>query len=318
MLFDVAKRVSQKANATRFHIIADMIWCSIKYGTIWSEYGDLDFIKRNKSNRESYITTFYNFKLYKKYNNASKRYLFRNKIQFLNTFTDFVEREWVSIEDSSINQIALFLDNNPVFVAKSSIGDSGNQVSIVSTNDFKDYNALLLFLKQNNYDLLEEKIENHRLIKHLNPTSLNTLRIVTVNSNNTVHVLFAGIRVGAKDALLDNISQGGMSARINISTGVIETPFYFKQSANSKGIASTSLYVGYPIPYWDDVINIVNSAALVVPEVRIVAWDIAITDNNIELIEGNESFGSVIMQMYNSSDEEGLKPRLIDLLDGQE
>lgn len=46
----------------------------------------------------------------------------------------------------------------------------------------------------------------------------------------------------------------------------------------------------------------------------IVAWDVAITEDGVDIIEGNESFGSVIMQLYYKSDEMGLKPRLLSML----
>ena len=58
----------------------------------------------------------------------------------------------------------------------------------------------------------------------------------------------------------------------------------------------------------------VKEAAKLVPQIAIVAWDVAITPNGIELIEGNESFGSVIMQVYYGHQDDGLKPRLKQLL----
>ncbi len=55
-------------------------------------------------------------------------------------------------------------------------------------------------------------------------------------------------------------------------------------------------------------------AAKIVPHIRIVAWDICITPNGPEIIEGNESFGSVIMQVFCSHTDEGLKDRYIQYL----
>lgn len=66
---------------------------------------------------------------------------------------------------------------------------------------------------------------------------------------------------------------------------------------------------------WAQVIETVKKAALVVPDVRIIAWDVAVTPYGVELVEGNESFGSVVMQLYYQSSEVGLKPRLLEMID---
>ena len=38
--------------------------------------------------------------------------------------------------------------------------------------------------------------------------------------------------------------------------------------------------------HWDKVIKMVESACYVIPEVRTVGWDVAITDDDVLLVEG--------------------------------
>ena len=58
----------------------------------------------------------------------------------------------------------------------------------------------------------------------------------------------------------------------------------------------------------DLVSRVGDAIALEAKETRFIAWDIAITPSGPEIIEANESFGSVIMQLYNKKTEDGLKP----------
>lgn len=49
--------------------------------------------------------------------------------------------------------------------------------------------------------------------------------------------------------------------------------------------------MGLKIPYWDEVVLMLSKAAKLVPEVKYVGWDIAITKDGPCLIEGNTSPG---------------------------
>ena len=47
--------------------------------------------------------------------------------------------------------------------------------------------------------------------------------------------------------------------------------------------------LGYRIPNWDKVIEGSEKAAEMLPQIRIIGWDVAITEDGIELIEGNHN-----------------------------
>jgi len=60
--------------------------------------------------------------------------------------------------------------------------------------------------------LIQQFIEQHSFYKQLNPSSLNTLRVVTYRSvvDNKIHILYTFLRVGAPGSRIDNVSKGGM------------------------------------------------------------------------------------------------------------
>lgn len=312
---DISKRISKKHNTSRIKVMLDMIWCSVRHGAMWTEYNDLDFYLRSGKNRATFITTFYNFKLYNILNEKNYRNIFHEKILFLESFKDFIKREWIKIDGKSDEEIKNFLLSHKNIVAKASYGDSGQQIEVLHLSEDDDLNKTVDYIRQRKLNLLEEQIYNCDEIKKLNPTSLNTLRIVSVVQNGCVNILFAGIRVGSRDAEIDNISQGGKVARIDISSGKIDSVFYVKSSSCDFSLSSGGDdAIGFQIPLWNEVIETVRSAALKIPQIRFVAWDVAITPNSIELVEGNESFGSVIMQLTYSETENGLKPELVKIL----
>ena len=45
--------------------------------------------------------------------------------------------------------------------------------------------------------------------------------------------------------------------------------------------------LGYQIPEWKEVLSVIRKAHQLIPQCRFISWDIAITENGVELIEGN-------------------------------
>lgn len=316
-LLTISKRVAKENNVNPIRVQFDIIFCSFRYGTLYTEYEDLDFYHRTASNRKTFITTIFNFKLYDKINEKGYRKTFHDKIKFLTAFSEVIQRKWYDLDVASNQDLLLFLENNKKAVLKASYGDSGKEVEVIDALDDFTVVTLIEYAISHKYNLLEECVENHPAMARLNESSLNTIRIVTLNLNGNVQFLFAGVRIGGKGAKVDNISQGGKVARINIDTGKIDTEFKRKiNSYDSQGDFGIDECVGYQIPYWDDVKTLAKAAAGIVPEIKYVAWDICITPDGPEIIEGNESFGSVIMQVFSKETEEGLKPKLLEILKG--
>ncbi len=69
--------------------------------------------------------------------------------------------------------------------------------------------------------IIQEVLHQSTFMSRFNPTSVNTLRIFTYRSvkDNRVHVLNAIMRIGGKDALVDNAHQGGAVIGVDINNG---------------------------------------------------------------------------------------------------
>lgn len=308
-LFNTSKQLSHINHKSSAFIMLDMLYCSLVYGCMFTEYGDLQFYYRSRKNRKTYLTTFYNFDLYDKVNDKGSRILFHDKLLFLHRFSKYIKRGWLNLDECNDSEINTFLEGKKSIVLKASYGDSGKEVLVMDIDNATNASSIRELCKESHFNLVEECVINHNEISRFNKNSLNTLRIVSMLKGTEVKILFAGLRVGAKDARIDNISQGGRVARINIETGTIDSPFFTKKSSNQPSQCNNELNaIGFEIPYWHSTLKLVNEVALEAKETRFIAWDIAITPSGPEIIEANESFGSVIMQLYNKKTEDGLKP----------
>ncbi len=315
VLFRVSKRLAQESGKNRLGIMLDMIHASLKHGAMFTEYEDLNFFYRTEKNRATFITTLYNIRLYNHINKKERRDDFHHKIRFLNLFQPLVHREWIDIKTATEEEVQAFLQCHRKVVVKADYGDSGQEVELWTIPEGYSANQFKEEMEKKQFQLAEECLYNHPVIAQLNESSLNTLRVVTVRRGDQVHFLFAGIRVGQKDSPLDNISQGGAVARIDLETGKINSSFYNKASSYVDIQEKQYLeHIGLQIPYWQEVKEMAIQAAQTIPEINYVAWDICVTENGPAMIEGNESFGSVIMQLYYTPEEEGLKPKLLEIL----
>lgn len=137
--------------------------------------------------------------------------------------------------------------------------------------------------------LIEEFVEQHPFLSQLNPTSVNTIRIYTlVKKDGSCTILSASIRVGGKGAEVDNYHSGGCGYPIDIETGIIYQPGTDIKGNSRIFHPSTGVkMVGLEIPNWNGLKQFVSEAMKVIPETRLIAWDVAVLQDGFEMIEGN-------------------------------
>lgn len=81
-------------------------------------------------------------------------------------------------------------------------------------------------------------------------------------------------------------------APVDMKTGKVNKPAATFGSKTYENHPTTNKKIkGIQLPYWKEICDMLDEAGKVVPEVRYVGWDIAITPNGPCLIEGNTSPG---------------------------
>lgn len=136
--------------------------------------------------------------------------------------------------------------------------------------------------------LVQEVIKQHDIMAALNPSSINTIRIVTYRSGMDVVVLYSVIRIGRKGAVIDNECAGGISTYID-ENGRLGRFAYGAPGEDRIEKSDTGVVLsGYVIPSFKEVIELVTGLHYSLPFFNIVGWDIAIGEaGNPILVEWN-------------------------------
>jgi len=291
--------IHKKTGKGRIFIFNDMRKCAVKYGAGYSDYDLFEMYNLTDEQRDTYITRGRNNDLIKKYNNPEYNHIFRNKVEFNATFKEFVKRDFIEVNTSSMDAVIKFMNKHKVFMAKPIAGTCGKGIEKIDIKNYKSVNEIYEYLTQNgmNYELEELLIQSDEVNEIYNG-SINTVRIVTIlNDDNVPHVICAYFRIG-NGKYVDNFNSGGMVAPVNEETGVVLD----KAIDKNKNLyefhpATKALIKGFKFPDWDKALKLVKDASYKVPEMRYIGWDVCFSKNGPVLVEGNEYPGHDIYQL---------------------
>lgn len=148
-----------------------------------------------------------------------------------------------------------------------------------------------LFLQYKKSFIIQSKLEQHPDLAKLNPTSVNTIRVMSYRKENEVIILYAVIRIGRLGKVVDNETAGGIKADINLQTGRIKGPaFGSPKEKNMPQTDSGTTLDNYLIPSFPEVLEFVKNLHLRLPYFRLIGWDISVDkEGKPVMIEWNRS-----------------------------
>lgn len=314
LAFTLPCRIAKDENRNAVIVYAKMLNSLLVTGCTFKEYYNLNFIKRSLRNQKTFITSGSNLIAYSMMNDASCYHIYINKDEFNTIYASFLAREWVKLSEDKQIVIDFFKRHKSVIV-KPRAGDSGKGIYVIHNSSSLQPADIEKIISGNEDGIVEELLHNHSQLNALNSSSLNTLRIITIRKGEKLDILFAGIRYGAKGCEVDNISQGGYIAPINVESGRICGLSYTKKNVANNQHEDQN-HEGFQIPFWDKLPEYLLDLTSVIPQMKYMAWDIAITENGFATIEGNHSSGNTIIQAHLGIEQEGLKTRLDILMQG--
>lgn len=295
---DHVKSLTGKSSAT---IWKDVIFSSLRYNISILDYFYFKFYELNNQQRETFAGTGYMYEYQLKMNPKRHRDVLENKILFLSAYKDFVIRDWASIdiiEEDAYRLEKLINNSSGRLVAKGSKGQVGAEVKILKSKDYTP-KSLLEYMKKNNFDLLEEYVVQHPHIMALSPSGLNTIRLFTQIDNGKVIYLGARLRITINSEV-DNMAAGNPAACIDIKTGIVQSAAVFSDITTNeieKHPVTGVDILGFKVPFWNEIIEMMEKAAFLAPENKSVGWDIAISERGPELIEGNHNWCKLLWQL---------------------
>ncbi|AGF78360.1 glutathione synthase/ribosomal protein S6 modification enzyme (glutaminyl transferase) [Desulfocapsa sulfexigens DSM 10523] len=164
---------------------------------------------------------------------------------------------------------------------------------------------LIAQLEQLNNYLITEYIKQGTFPRSLNPTTTNTMRIVTLIDKDTKKPFIARAvqRIGNKtSAPHDNFTKGGLSSMIDFKTGNLSS------AATHPHTPSLKWYESHPdtgapikdcsVPKWNEVKEQLLQAAGHLSYLKCIGWDILLTDDGICAIEGNHHPDPDVLQCH--------------------
>ena len=265
----------------------DIFISYIFHGCTFREYKVGEFYKLRNFERKK-VVTYRRYKEIQHFFNAPDYIHFlANKVDFNKHFGAFIKRGWLYSRETNPSEMESFINRHKKIIVKPIDAKQGQGVHILK-NDSSIELTIKKLLQEN--VLVEQFIEqDHRMC--FNNASVNTIRIYSVmDGNSEVHIIKAILRVGIGQSVVDNYCAGGVIYPVNPQYGIIEglgqdhnRNLYFCHP----GTDTTML--GYKIPRWEELLTFVKKAALNIPEVRFVGWDVVVTPTSFEMIEANHT-----------------------------
>lgn len=290
--------VKEKSGHSKARTLCSMAWCALRYGAGYYDYVMFGFYDMNGKQRNAYLTRVRNKKVCELMNDYSLAEEFDDKLRFNVRFADFLHRKTLNGETATVDELSTFLQGQDAIFAKPNHGSCGKGVVKLKTADFSDAAQMLDYIRANQLVILEHVLPQHPDMARLHPQSVNTMRIVTDIVGNEVLIAYIVVKIGRGDSCCDNSGQGGVLCRVDETTGRIcsvATDDYFNvyESHPDTGVE----FIGYQLPMVSEAIALAKRAAFVIPQMRHVGWDVAITPDGPAIIEGNEYPGTDLCQL---------------------
>lgn len=313
----ILEEIFQSSNKNKIQILREIFKYERKYQINLEDYLSFQFYNLEEQEVATFFTYQMNNKLVDQSNKKNKKYIFNNKELFDIIFNDYLGRGWVSTESVSYEEFVKFVGNKTLLFYKKLAGRRGigaKKIDVLSYNG--DLQKLYNDIKKLEKGILEEHIIAHKEINKICDTGLSTIRVVTLNQNGKCKILTSVFMISNGGIVNCEVTGGGLSACINVDTGVVETDAVdLKRNFYEHHPISGQKIRDFQVPYWEEVIELVNKVYNKVPGINYVGWDIAITDNGPIIIEGNASWPSHrIWQVPYLREKKGKKEEMIKKL----
>ena len=148
--------------------------------------------------------------------------------------------------------------------------------------------ALLVAVKDNKSVIVQECICQNIKLSKLNPSSVNTFRVITYLWNGKVCHVPVTLRIGQGGSFLDNAHAGGMFVAVNDNGVLGDVAFTEFGDRYTEHPDTHFQFKGYELDFVPQIIDVSKKMHLNTPQIGIISWDITVDQNGtIVVIEAN-------------------------------
>lgn len=290
--------VKQKSGHSKARTFCDILWCAARYGAGYYDYVMFGFYDMNGKQRDTYLTRVRNKKVCELMNQPGYGDEFDDKLRFNVRFADFLGRRTLNAAAATPDELVripagarlLLRQAEPRHLRQrhreaphGGLAGCGEAAGLSEGKGPRRAGGAAC--AASGYGEAAPAIRQHHAHRH-GPCR-----------RHRTHCLYcAEDRQG--DGFCDNSGQGGVICRVDEKTGKIcsvATDDYFNvyETHPDTGIR----FEGYQLPMVQEAVAFARKAALVVPQICHVGWDVAVTPDGPVLIEGNDYPGTDLCQL---------------------
>jgi len=300
-LWHFAGYVSKETGQARWILILRAIGSVFRYNISIMDYFYFGFYKKDNKERLKWAGTGFMFEYQRKMNPIGVREVLENKISFSSSFRKFYKRDIAEyhglLEDSSI-AVRLIENASGKLVLKNSRGQAGQEIKVLDNSGLSP-SQLTDIMRDGKFDLVEEYIVQHPELMRLSSSGLNTVRIVSQEKAGEVEILAARLRITINSPV-DNMAAGNAAVPLDADTGSVTGPGVFsdisKADISVHPVTGVEL-LGFQVPFWQEIIEMVKEASLMALDNRSIGWDVAVTPEGPLLVEGNHNWCKLLWQL---------------------
>ena len=203
---------------------------------------------------------------------------------------------YIGEEMVTIDEAIDFCSTLSQFVIKPSMGSwGGSGVKKIELNSVDDKKNLLkvIFTDYKKDFVVQEMLKQSPELAKFNPSSINTLRVMSYLRPSGVVILSKLLRTGKEGSFTDSITTGG------VAVGVDEDGRLTDFGVNGFGIKTKNLkddkrFKAFVFPENDKIFETIEKVHKQMPYFKLISWDVMINDKSeIKIIEFN-TFGQGI------------------------
>lgn len=287
-----ASEIAAKTNKSRFLTELDILYCLCKYSASPNNYLKFAFYNLNSKQRATYVTYGVSRKMIQKFNNPNDIHIFEDKLEFAEAFNDMYCRDYMDTSKMTFEDFRTFCEHKEKCILKPIGGSQGADIKVLHLSD-ADLSQIYSEITEKyacGY-MLEEWIEQHRVLSEIYPNAVNCLRIITVYDGKLTDFLTGGVTFSL-DSEIANGSKPSIVAPVDFETGILYKPAAtFGSPLYTNHPTTGARILGVQLPFWEETVNMLKRASERVPSVGYIGWDVALTPNGPILIEGNTTPG---------------------------
>jgi hypothetical protein len=274
---------------------------SLRFNVSILEYYQFRFFELSDGERAAWAGTGTMYEFQRRANPPGARSILEDKTLFLDAYRPFIRHDVVTLPEIERERMhaTRVLGSHAQLVLKPARGNCGIGISFVESASMTA-DTLGDEMHRHGFDLVEERVVQHAALAALSPSGVNTVRIFTcLDARDRAYILGCRLRISVNSAV-DNMAAGNLAAPIDDATGIVIGPGVYSDITRPSEAVHPVTGVaieGFQIPFWEETVALARAAAERHPQNRSVGWDIAITPQGPDLIEGNHDWCKLVWQL---------------------